>query len=96
VIQLQKEQLRHNRPGFVHISGALHCGAYTARTDYSRNGRIQTLVRRVLIVRGKPMSTTELRLAIYGRPTRLIKPRLGRSAFAVEVEPDAEWFITTS
>jgi hypothetical protein len=42
----------------------------TARTDYSRNGRIQTRVRRVLIVRGKPMSTTELRLAVYGRPFR--------------------------
>jgi hypothetical protein len=58
-----------------------------ARTDYSRIGRIERRVRRVLIVHGEPMSTTELRLAVYGQPFRDWQRKQIRRAvakFAVE------------
>jgi hypothetical protein len=60
----------------------------TTRTDYSRIGRVERRVRRVLIVHGKPMSTTELRLAVYGQPFRdWQRKQIRRAAakFAVEV-----------
>jgi hypothetical protein len=59
----------------------------TARTDYSRVGRIERRVRRALIIHG-PMSTTELRLAVYGQPFRdWHRKQIRKSAtkFAVEV-----------
>jgi hypothetical protein len=58
-----------------------------ARTDYSRIGRIERRVRRALIIHG-PMSTTELRLAVYGEPFRdWQRKQIRRAAakFAVEV-----------
>jgi hypothetical protein len=60
----------------------------TARTDYSRIGRVERRVRRVLTIHGKPMSTTELRLAVYGQPFREWQRkqiRKSASKFAVEV-----------
>jgi hypothetical protein len=53
----------------------------TARTDYSRIGRIERRVRRALIIRGKPMSTTELPTLSTRRPNIPVcpdRPRVGR------------------
>jgi hypothetical protein len=59
-----------------------------ARTDYSRIGRIERRVRRALIIRG-PMSTTELRLAVYGQPFRdWQRKQIRRAAAKFAVEAD--------
>jgi len=59
VIQLQKEQLRHNRPGFVHISGALHCGAYAVE----RAAHLSHLARDALYCAGADAEILGNRLA---------------------------------
>ena len=57
------------------------------RTDFPRNGRIQTRVRRLLIIHG-PMTTGDIARQIYARPTtdsNRLQVRRAARKFALEI-----------